>query len=298
MRKKIDVVNSAVFAQETYDELVYRHEHKEEFRPLRSGLTKLDQMIGGIGLDWYMVVSGQSGIGKTAMITTFLKAMGEQNVKFLFNGLEESLYEVGTRMFSMISHVQRPKMRDLDVGSDPGEWPSIVHAKDIISRYGGFWTYGLDTLEDLDAAVQEIDPDFLVIDYVQLMGSRTGRNRAEAISEVSGYLNSLTRRKERPRGILAAAQLNQGDNALWSKDLERDAGIFLKVKNKMDSYGVPILQYKDIEIAKSRYSAVGTFEVGFHGANSLFVDSDELKPIGIDSLKGTYYDPNDKGLPF
>jgi len=51
MRKKIDVVNSAVFAQETYDELVYRHEHKEEFRPLRSGLTKLDQMIGGIGLD-------------------------------------------------------------------------------------------------------------------------------------------------------------------------------------------------------------------------------------------------------
>jgi len=51
-------------------------------------------------------------------------------------------------------------------------------------------------LEDLDAAVQEIDPDFLVIDYVQLMGSRTGRNRAEAISEVSGYLNSLTRRKK------------------------------------------------------------------------------------------------------
>jgi len=57
--------------------------------------------------------------------------------------------------------------------------------------------------------------------------------------------------------------LNQGDNALWSKDLERDAGIFLKVKNKMDSYGVPILQYKDIEIAKSRYSAVGTFELDF-----------------------------------
>lgn len=274
------VYNSKEFAWETYSKLVKRHEDRESHIGRRTGLTELDILLGGLQKTWYVAIAGKAGQGKTAFLTTIMYHFGLQKVKFLTNVLEESLYEIGVRMFSLVSEIDRVKYRDLLIGTEKDDWGRVVNARDLIGDFNALWTSRQMTMESITNVVDEHEPEFILIDYLQLMSTRgLGRSRPEQISAISGYLKGLTLKDENPVGVIIASQLTEEDSMAWSRDIERDADIVLAIE-KIDDVvtGSDIHSRRQIRIKKTRHSRESTkpIEVRFNGALSFLSDLKQM----------------------
>lgn len=285
------VLNSLQFAYHTYETLVNKHENREQHIGSRIGLTELDNLFGGFQKTWYVAAAGKAGEGKTAFLTTVMYHFGLQGVKFMTNVLEESLYEIGVRMFSLVSEIDRVKFRDLRIGEEKEDWPKVENARDIIGGFNATWTSRQMTIENINSVLEAHDPDFIIIDYLQLMSTRgMGRSRPEQISALSGYLKGLTLREENPVGVIVASQLTEDDSLAWSRDIERDADIVLAIEKVEDSVtGTDVNSRRQIRVKKTRRSKEhpNPIEVRFNGALSLLAD---LKQISAQDMIDRYLD--------
>ena len=274
------VLTSEEFAWETYNKLVNRHENRDQHIGRRTGLTELDMLFGGLQKTWYVAISGKAGQGKTAFLTTIMYHFGLQKVKFLTNVLEESVYQIGVRMFSLVSEIDRVKYRDLRIGSEKNDWKRVVDARNLIAEFNGLWTSRQLDMKSISAVVDEHKPDFILVDYLQLMSTRgMGGNRAEQVSAISGYLKGLTLRDDNPVGVIVASQEADEGHMAWSKDIERDADIVISIRKPADAVtGSDINSRRELILKKSRHSRERTtpIEVRFNGALSLLSDLKQM----------------------
>ena len=275
-----------------------------------TGLSELDQKLGGLHKSDLIILAGRPSMGKTALATNiaFNAAQNisnrEEKSSVAFFSLEMSSEQLSTRILSeqakiKSDDIRRGKVTEEEINRYIETSRNIYNLPLYIDETPAI------TIATLSNRARRIKRLFglslVVVDYIQLMRSSTSKNegRVQEISEITQGLKALAKELSVP--VLALSQLSraveQRDDKLpqlsdlrESGSIEQDADVVMFVYR--ESYYLERKQPKlgsiehaewqskmndvnglaDIILGKQRHGPTGTIKVEFEGIYTKFKD--------------------------
>ena len=275
-----------------------------------TGLTDLDEKLGGLHKSDLVILAGRPSMGKTALATNIAyyaakNIMSRQEKSSVaFFSLEMSSEQLSTRI---LSEQARIKSDDIRRGKVTEEEINryIETSRDIYNLPLFIDETPAITIATLSNRARRIKRLFgvslVVVDYIQLMRSASRRldNRVQEISEITQGLKALAKELNVP--ILALSQLSRAVEQRDDKQpqladlresgsIEQDADVVMFVyreayylerkQPKLGSIEHAEWQSKmndvnglaDIILGKQRHGPTGTIKVEFEGIYTKFKD--------------------------
>ena len=275
-----------------------------------TGLTDLDEKLGGLHKSDLVIIAGRPSMGKTALATNIAyhaaKNIQLKSVKssVAFFSLEMSSEQLSTRILSEQSRI---KSNDIRRGKATEEELGryIETSRDIYDLPLYIDETPAITISSLSNRARRIKRKFglslIVVDYIQLMRTNSKRNdgRVQEISEITQGLKALA--KELGVPVLALSQLSRAVEQRDDKkpqladlresgSIEQDADVVLfvfreeyyeeKKQPKLGSIEHAEWQSKmndiagmaEILIGKQRHGPTGNIQVEFEGMYTKFKD--------------------------
>ena len=274
-----------------------------------TGLTDLDQKLGGLHKSDLVILAGRPSMGKTALATNIaynaaqdiLKRQEKSSVAFF--SLEMSSEQLSTRI---LSEQARIKSNDIRRGKVTEEEINryIETSRNIYNLPLYIDETPAITIATLSNRARRIKRLFglslIVVDYIQLMRSKSNiDNRVQEISEITQGLKALAKELSVP--VLALSQLSRAVEQRDDKQpqladlresgsIEQDADVVMFVyreeyylerkQPKLGSIEHAEWQSKmsdvnglaDIILGKQRHGPTGTVKVEFEGIYTKFKD--------------------------
>jgi replicative DNA helicase len=275
-----------------------------------TGLTDLDEKLGGLHKSDLVIIAGRPSMGKTALATNIAyhaaKTIFDRNEKssVAFFSLEMSSEQLSTRILSEQARIQSNDIRRgkateeqlnryIETSRNIYELPLYIDETPAI------------TISALCNRARRLKRLFglnlIVVDYIQLMRTSSKRNdgRVQEISEITQGLKALAKELKLP--VLALSQLSraveQRDDKIpqlsdlrESGSIEQDADVVMFVyreqyylEKKQPKLGSiehaewmskmnDINGLADIIIGKQRHGPTGNIQVEFEGMYTRFKD--------------------------
>ena len=217
---------------------------------LATGYVALDEKLRGISPTALAIVGARPSVGKTAFalgIATYVGTVLQRPA--LFFSLEMSRLEVAERILAAQARVDGEKLKTGQLSNV--DWENVTKA---LASMNDSKVYVDDnpslTVMDVRARARRIkqregDLGVVVVDYLQLMSSRTrSENRQVEVSEMSRGLKLLARELEAP--VIALSQLSRSIEQRTSRRpmmsdlresgaIEQDADIVMFLHRPTDS---------------------------------------------------------------
>ncbi|MCL8303126.1 replicative DNA helicase [Pseudomonas mosselii] len=182
-------------------------------RGLTTGLSDLDAILCGLRPGHMIVVAGLPGSGKTILglqiaqhITT---RHGHAGLVFSMEMTKEELTARGIASLGGVS------LSRLDAGTtlQDDDWPRITSAVSVLSKARLFANdqagMTMPRIRSIARQCQRREGlDVLVVDYLTLIASEGGQNRALEVGKISTALKNLAKELRVP--VIVLAQLNRG----------------------------------------------------------------------------------------
>ena len=184
-----------------------------------TGLTDLNNLLGGLHKSDLIILAGRPGMGKTALATNiaFHAAIttrtGETAVPVAFFSLEMAAEQLGTRILSERAQVDSEQIRRGKLNS--AEFDQLVIASNAISGAPFFIddTPSL-SVSQLSSRARRLKRTsglgLIIVDYLQLLTPQLGvksENRVQEISNISRTLKAIAKDLNVP--VLALSQLSR-----------------------------------------------------------------------------------------
>ncbi len=275
-----------------------------------TGLTDLDEKLGGLHKSDLVIIAGRPSMGKTALATNIAyyaaKKIQDNNEKssIAFFSLEMSSEQLSTRILSEQARIKSNDIRRgkateeelnryIETSRNIYELPLYIDETPAIT---------ISTLRNRARRIKRLfGLNLIVVDYIQLMrtGSKRFEGRVQEISEITQGLKALAKELNVP--VLALSQLSraveQRDDKIpqlsdlrESGSIEQDADVVMfvyreeyyleKKQPKLGSIEHAEWQSKmndinglaDIIIGKQRHGPTGNIHVQFEGMYTKFKD--------------------------
>ncbi len=275
-----------------------------------TGLTDLDEKLGGLHKSDLIILAGRPSMGKTALATNIAYNAaqnilnGEEKSSVAFFSLEMSSEQLSTRILSEQARIRsddirRGKVTEEEINRYIETSRNIYNLPLFIDETPAIT---IATLSNRARRIKRLfGVSLIVVDYIQLMRSNSNKNegRVQEISEITQGLKALA--KELGVPILALSQLSraveQRDDKIpqladlrESGSIEQDADVVMFVyreayylerkQPKLGSIEHAEWQSKmndvnglaDIILGKQRHGPTGTIKVEFEGIYTKFKD--------------------------
>jgi replicative DNA helicase len=276
-----------------------------------SGLRDLDKWLGGFHPSDLIIVAGRPSMGKTALGTTFafnaakLALKGKEGAHVAFFSLEMSSEQLATRLLAQEVGISSDRIRRGEISAN--DFPKFVK----VSRQLTSLPFYIDDTPALTIGAirtrarrlqRKHSLGLIIIDYLQLIQSVSGRrhdNRAQELSEITRSLKALAKELNVP--IIAMSQLSRAVEQRDDKrpqladlresgSIEQDADVVMFIfrqeyyeARKEPEEGTDqhrawqermskIYNLADIMIAKQRHGPIGTIKLFFEGALTRFTN--------------------------
>lgn len=236
-----------------------------------SGFADLDRITRGLQPGTLVVVGARPGVGKTSLASNIAYHAAEQGTSVGFFSLEMPSEELFLRQVAAATRIDSHRIQGGYLSDR--EWARVSEA---IGRIAEMSVYIDETPAIKIFAVRsrarrlkaERHLGLLVIDYLQLMETPSGENRATAIGVITAALKSLAKELKIP--IVLLSQLNrdsikgerprkpQLSDLRESGSIEQDADIVMLL-HRGDVEAEPDLT--ELIIAKHRNGAIGTIKL-------------------------------------
>ncbi len=277
-----------------------------------TGLTDLDEKLGGLHKSDLVILAGRPGMGKTALATNIAYHAAQnllsrqEKSSIAFFSLEMSSEQLSTRILSEQARIKsddirRGKVTETEINRYIETSRNIYNLPLYIDETPAI------TIATLSNRARRIKRLFglslIVVDYIQLMRSHNtnnrGDNRVQEVSEITQGLKALAKELKVP--VLALSQLSR---AVESRDdkkpqlsdlresgsIEQDADVVMFVyreayylENKQPKLGSiehaewqskmnDVNGLADIILGKQRHGPTGTVKVEFEGIYTKFKD--------------------------
>jgi replicative DNA helicase len=243
---------------------------------IATGLTDLDQRMGGLQKSDLVIVAGRPGMAKTSLATTIGfnvaqkwrgEVMPDGHKKTVDGGqvgffsLEMSAEQLATRILSAEAEISSSDIRRGNIHES--QFTKLVDASTVLSQIPLYIddTGGLSVAQ-LSARARRLKRqkglDLIIIDYLQLLSGssrRANENRVQEMTEITTSLKALAKELEVP--IIALSQLSrqvesrddkrpQLSDLRESGSIEQDADVVIFIyreeyylKNKEPREGTP-----------------------------------------------------------
>lgn len=285
--EKKDIVPIKDVLMETYEILVENSKNKGKIDGLNTGFRELNFRTGGLHGGELILIAGRPGMGKSSFAVNIAEhvAFSENKTVAIFN-LEMPRTQIVNRILCSQAYLDSQKIKTGDF--EPEDWLSIGK---VLNKLHNSPMYIDDTssitVSEIRAKCRRLkqtkDLSLIVIDYLQLMqsGQRVESRQVE-IAQISRSLKILAKELNIP--VIALSQLSRAsetrkDNRPMLSDLresgaiEQDADVVMFLYR--DEYYNKESEKKGIAeciIAKQRNGETGTFELGWKGAQTKFVN--------------------------
>ena len=283
-------------------------------KPISTGIKSIDRAILGFRPAKTYVVGARPGMGKTAMSTSWRRAVvGQGHVVVEFN-LEMGAEEIGERELAFQSGVNLRKVMAAE-GCSPDEVNRILKAKGAINP-GLWWVY--DNVFSLDGIVAKCRAaarrakregkriGLVIIDYIGLI-SDVNDNRQQSVSQCSRTFKLLS--KELDCAFVVLSQLNRSceyrddkrpvlADIRESGSLEQDADVVAFIyREHLYDKSVPPEEAQFI-IRKQRAGPIGDVRVRFNPRSVHYDDWPPAPAPAVDGGSGTAADgtPHDSDV--
>ena len=275
-----------------------------------TGLTDLDEKLGGLHKSDLVIIAGRPSMGKTALATNIayhaaknIQLKGSKS-SIAFFSLEMSSEQLSTRILSEQSRIKSNDIRRgkateeelgryIETSRDIYDLPLYIDETPAIT---------ISTLSNRARRIKRLfGLNLIVVDYIQLMRTSSKRNdgRVQEISEITQGLKALAKELSVP--VLALSQLSRAveqrddkkpqlSDLRESGSIEQDADVVLfvfreeyyeeKKQPKLGSIEHAEWQSKmsdiaglaEILIGKQRHGPTGNIQVEFEGMYTKFKD--------------------------
>lgn len=279
----------------TMADITKKFETHEIVTGVPTGFAKLDAFTSGLQKGNLIIVAARPSMGKTAIVLNMAKNMSLSRAKksVAFFSLEMGRDELVQRLLSATALIDSQRLKTGRINGEK-EWGNLAAAVSVFSEAPLYIddTPGV-TVAQIRSKCRRLKAekglDVVMIDYLQLMTSRSSKyndSRQQEISEISRSLKSLARELEVP--IIALSQLSRGPDARpnhrpmlsdlrESGSIEQDADLvcFLYREayyNKEIEEGDPRQNETEVILAKNRNGPVGTIKMFFAGQFTLFYE--------------------------
>ena len=278
-----------------FDKINLLYESKGNITGLRCGFTDLDKLTSGLQPSDLILVAARPSMGKTAFTLNIASNVALKEKKSVaFFSLEMSKEQLVHRMLCSEGGIDSQKLRNGDIPASV--WPNLMATADKLASAPIYIddTAGITVMELRSKARRlkaEHGLDLIVIDYLQLMQGRTGKNssdnRQQEISEISRSLKALARELNVP--VIALSQLSRSVESRQIKrpmlsdlresgSLEQDADIVMFLYR--EDYYDPETANKNITeviVAKHRNGPVDTVKMFFKKEYTRFNDLSKMQ---------------------
>ena len=275
-----------------------------------TGLSALDEKLGGLHKSDLVILAGRPSMGKTALATNIAyhaaqKIMsGEEKSSVAFFSLEMSSEQLSTRILSEQARIRsddirRGKVTEEEISRYIETSRNIYNLPLFIDETPAIT---IATLSNRARRIKRLfGVSLIVVDYIQLMRSNSNRSegRVQEISEITQGLKALAKELNVP--ILALSQLSRAVEQRDDKQpqladlresgsIEQDADVVMFVyreayylERKMPKQGsIEYAEWQskmndvhglaDIILGKQRHGPTGTVKVEFEGIYTKFKD--------------------------
>lgn len=262
------------------DELDERRKNKSLITGVATGFTQLDEMTAGLQKSDLIILAARPSMGKTAFALNIARnAAVESQVPVAVFSLEMSKEQLSMRMLCAESRVDSSRLRSGFFSNE--DMRKLTDAADTFYQ-APVYIDDSPNLGSMDVRAKsrrlkmEKGLGLIIIDYIQLMQSRTISDRRDLeISEISRSLKGLAKELDVP--VVALSQLNrkleersekrpQLSDLRESGALEQDADVVAfiyrdEVYNKEENN--PNINTAEIIVAKQRNGPIGTARLAF-----------------------------------
>ncbi len=275
-----------------------------------TGLTDLDEKLGGLHKSDLVILAGRPSMGKTALATNIAYHAAQdimsrqEKSSVAFFSLEMSSEQLSTRILSeqariKSDYIRRGKVTEEEINRYIETSRNIYNLPLFIDETPAIT---IATLSNRARRIKRLfGVSLIVVDYIQLMRSNLNKNegRVQEISEITQGLKALAKELNVP--ILALSQLSRAveqrddkqpqlSDLRESGSIEQDADVVMFVyreayylerkQPKLGSIEHAEWQSKmndvnglaDIILGKQRHGPTGTIKVEFEGIYTKFKD--------------------------
>ncbi len=275
-----------------------------------TGLTDLDEKLGGLHKSDLVILAGRPSMGKTALATNIAYHAAQvimnkqEKSSVAFFSLEMSSEQLSTRILSeqakiKSDDIRRGKVTEEEINRYIETSRNIYNLPLFIDETPAIT---ISTLSNRARRIKRLfGVSLIVVDYIQLMRSNSDRHegRVQEISEITQGLKALA--KELGVPILALSQLSRAveqrddkqpqlSDLRESGSIEQDADVVMFVyresyylERKQPKLGSlehaewqskmnDVVGLADIILGKQRHGPTGTIKVEFEGIYTKFKD--------------------------
>ena len=278
---------------------------KENFEKAKSGinpntpigLPSFDLWTGGLMDTELMIIAARPSMGKTSFVLSLANNMGfKLNIKVMILTLEMSKQALINKLASSHLNIEYQRIRSYKLSEE--EFNRLLEFYKLFEGPNAvIFIYDkseIKTIQDFRVKVEELKPQIAIVDYLQLMISKSAqsssKNRQEEVSFISRELKSICLDLKIP--IIALSQLSRNVESRTNKRpilsdlresgaIEQDADIigFLYresyYKAQADpNFQIPLCEQGNTEfnIAKGRDIGVRTFFINLTLTEYLIYD--------------------------
>jgi replicative DNA helicase len=249
--------------------------------PVLTGLTRLDNLLGGLRQGELTTIAARPGVGKSAFCLQVANHAAEQGKKVLFFALEMSRYEVFSRNVSKWSSIPSHKFRKGSKYFTDKESSEMVMLLDTKLREFSEKVWVETTIANIDAfkgIIEREKPDLVIIDQLSCLRTSQGH---KTIRERFCYCTTLLKRMsvELNIPILLAAQLSRSAenkkptlaDLKESGSIEEDSDNCILLWNRQDENEGDIREVV-LELAKHRQGETGMNILNYIGSKTKFYE--------------------------
>ncbi|MDD2913767.1 MAG: replicative DNA helicase [Gallionella sp.] len=269
-------------------ETLYGRDNQSDVTGTATGFTDLDTMTSGLQKGDLVIVAGRPSMGKTAFSINIAENVAlDSKLPVAIFSMEMGASQLAMRMLGSVGKLNQHDLRTGRLQDD--DWGRLTHA---LGRLNDAPIHidesaALSALE-VRARARRLHRQhgglgLIVLDYLQLMSSSSGKaseNRATEISEISRSLKSLAKELQVP--VIALSQLNRSleqrpnkrpvmSDLRESGAIEQDADLILFIyRDEVYNSDSPDKGKAEIIIGKQRNGPIGKVELAFRGEYTRF----------------------------
>ena len=258
------------------DRLSEMSESENHLPGLSTGLSAVDNKITGLNRSDLILLAARPGMGKTsfALNVALNVAKSTQKTVAIFS-LEMSREQLATRLLSAEAFVENTRLKTGTLRES--DWEKIAGAATMLNRVDiRIDDNPLLSVADMSAKCRRLDNlGLVVIDYLQLMNSASGKsggeNRQQVVSDMSRMLKIMAKELDVP--VICLSQLSRANEKRDDKRpmlsdlresgaIEQDADIVLFLYR--DDYYNEDSEKRNIAeciVAKNRHGETGKVDL-------------------------------------
>ena len=235
---------------------------------LSTGINKLDDMTCGMHGHDLFIVAARPSMGKTAIAIQIMCSVANSGRKVLMFSLDMKATSILQRIVSRISAVPLSKIRSGNL--NVAEYATVTEMTHKVTQWPITIIDRPATDIDVIQKTKEIDPDLVLVDYLQLVNPSTKTGNANYdYGEVSKAMKHMANEQNIP--VILLSQLSRGaekENRMPrlsdlrdSGQIEQDADLILFLHAEKGDHTT---EKREVILAKQRQGDCGIWSMKFN----------------------------------